>query len=593
MVRSPLSGAATAVSAVIVNQRKALVRLLVLVSFGISPTARAQLQDDPALRPIDPPLRLHGAGQLGESLDSLTPPPASAMAPAPASAALPTTRAVSLETVLVPLGFDLRGFKSLPDAELQAHYAPLVGKSVTLQQVADITQLVNETYAARGFPTCFAVVPNQDLAGQIVRVQAVEGYVRDILIEGDAGPLRERILAIAGKARDEHPLTRATFDRITALLAQLPGLKANLEIPRASTLEGATVMKVKVSLSHFAVAPGMVQSGTSTRIGAGLQEKSLTRYGEQLTLSLFPSFGSAQDRLYAVGALLPVSNNGLALKLDASEIQVTPQNVPVGSGAVLTNERVVKKISVGLAFPLMLAPDRSVLASVSVYGTRDRNTYTNPQNDRSVQIRSEVRGVQTDLNAVGTFSSDSLRAGASVVHGLPDAGASQDFVGAAPGLVPQQRLDFTKSIQNFTWVHAFDGTPVSTVLSAYAQETGHILPPSEQVFFGGNRFAAGYPIGELIGDSGYAASLELGRDSYFNLSALRFLRPYLAADSAHVHANNVTLLHDTTISGALGLRFGDTTRYTVDLSVGLPLGQLPAQGTNRPPHFNSNVQVQF
>src|SRR5690606_41863201 len=73
--------------------------------------------------------------------------------------------------------------------------------------------------------------------------------------------------------------------------------------------------------------------------------------------------------------------------------------------------------------------------------------------------------------------------------------------------------------------------------SASGQYSSDVLPNSEQVSFGAWRHGYGYPQGELAGDKGIGATLEINRRFTNSSTWLNNIQPYIAYDWARAWYN--------------------------------------------------------
>jgi len=131
------------------------------------------------------------------------------------------------------------------------------------------------------------------------------------------------------------------------------------------------------------------------------------------------------------------------------------------------------------------------------------------------------------------------------------------------------------------------------VVSGAAQYSGAVLPSSEQISFGGRFFGLAYPAGEVAGDRGWGASVEINRAFQVSMDYLKTVQPYLLYDTAKVYSNAGTLVHDQLGSIALGVRFSDRKYYTLDLAIARPVGDKPINSSSRSLRFNAAYTYQF
>lgn len=493
-------------------------------------------------------------------------------------------------------GFSIQGVASLPRETIVAKYQPLIGQTISVKQLMEVTGEVTRMYQEKGYVLSFAFVPQQDLNQGVVQVVVVEGHVGSVRIEGEMGPLRERLLEMLEAIRAEKPLRSATFERTNALLNMLPGLKAEVSVPPPTTVDGASQMLVKIARrSQFAISPGLVANGGAVRAGFSAQLRSLTPLAEQLSISAYPSFGEQKDQYYAASYSQLLGSSGLGIKLDASLSKQQPEDAVI-SGVRLHRDRRVERAGLTFSYPVWLQNVKGMAVTLGMYATDDRDEYRNPQNGATLAVHSQVRAVQLETVYSQTGASRTLKANLGVAKGFDLGGARSEFV--TQTATEEIR---TAGNVNVAFFRAFAGATLaqvlpasfSTVLTLAGQYSHDVLPPSEQIAFGAQRFGLGYPSGELSGDSGWGASLELGRTFTLDTRLLKMLRPYLMYDTARGYSNGFALTHDKLASVAAGLRFSDNKYYSLDLAVAKPVGQRPIQEGDRPLRLNASFSSQF
>jgi hemolysin activation/secretion protein len=122
------------------------------------------------------------------------------------------------------------------------------------------------------------------------RVVLVEGYVRDVQMQGDVGRVKGLLDKLAAKIQAERPLTRKTFERYTTLMTRIPGVTVQAQVPPPGTTDGATTLVAQASRKPFTSTLSTTEDNRNgTQALLGVSSNSQTAMGEQLTLSgLFP-----------------------------------------------------------------------------------------------------------------------------------------------------------------------------------------------------------------------------------------------------------------------------------------------------------------
>jgi hemolysin activation/secretion protein len=81
--------------------------------------------------------------------------------------------------------FEITGSTVFSDAELAAAVAPYAGREIRSEELLAASDAVTQLYVDRGFTTSGATIPDQDLAGGVVRLAIVEGTLADVEVTGN------------------------------------------------------------------------------------------------------------------------------------------------------------------------------------------------------------------------------------------------------------------------------------------------------------------------------------------------------------------------------------------------------------------------
>ncbi|ALD92514.1 ShlB/FhaC/HecB family hemolysin secretion/activation protein [Cupriavidus gilardii] len=490
-----------------------------------------------------------------------------------------------LSARLTPARFQIEGVKTLPFDQIADKFKPLAGKEITVAELLQAANAVTEMYQQQGYPLSFAFVPAQSFENGNVLITVVEGYVARVTIRGNAGPLENRLRAIAERLKEERPLTRASFDRYSSVLGLQPGVQVGATVQPPTTTDGASEMVLEVKRKPIAFGTGVDYMSPGVRAIATATASGLTPLGEQLTVSaLFPK-GRDDEEYYALGYAQPIGTEGLVARVNASHYRGVPQNATleqIGFNRRYVNDN--KRLGASLSYPLLLSARHSLTLSGGLYGTDQFERYTQAGTDRSVAIGTNVRVVNAELAYVQRKEGVSRSATLGLYKGVDALGArrennANDLSFLRTRLLLSQATDLPFGF--------------GMAVSAAGQYSGDRLASSEQISFGGRFFGLGYPAGEVAGDKGWGASAEISRLFGMDMTYLKTLQPYVMADVARVYSNSYSLTHRSLSSVALGVRFSDRRYYTLDLSLAQPVGDKPINADRRSPRINASWSYQF
>lgn len=524
------------------------------------------------------------AQSAGNPLDQL-PLPAS-QAPVPAQRAqvdvqTPAQAAGRMGQTITPSRFDIEGVNALPFAELAAFFAPLAGQPVPVARLVQAAREATALYKERGHPLAFVYVPEQSFDGGIVRVVAVEGYIANIRIEGDAGPSEARLRAMAETLRAERPLRQATFERATQLMARLPGLTVNATAALPGTTDGATTLVLAVKRRPYDISLGAdLRQPTPRAVLTGVINDPFIAGGQ---LSASTLLGNPRNEaLLTTSYTQLVGADGLALKAAYTHYRGYPDEA-MDRGSRIERRNTNRRAELSASYPLLLSGQRSLTLSGGFYAVNNLDDYRVPLTGTRLDDDTRVRALFAQLSYLDATATRSRSASVMLAQGLRGMGAlaeQRSNVAGVAGTNPA-KLDFTRLALDLSQRDRFDNQ-WGTAVSFGAQYSPHTLASSERVSFGNQRFGRGYAAGDAAGDSGWGLGLEVNR--LFKLEGgnwLKQVEPYVLAEAAQVSLKQGEPSPRKLRSLALGARFTDGKHYSLDVAIAKPTGDPSANNPLR------------
>ncbi|KZE29702.1 ShlB/FhaC/HecB family hemolysin secretion/activation protein [Crenobacter luteus] len=479
---------------------------------------------------------------------------------------------------------DIEGVAAIPFDQLAPFFAGLAGREVALRELITGTEAVTRLYQQRGYPLSFAYLPVQDFQDGVVRIIVVEGYVGELIIEGDAGPLEARLRRTLAPLLAEKPLTRASFERYTNLIAQIPGLSAKAELRPPTSTGGAGSLKLDVVRKTIQGGVGLEYNHPGARGIFSLSGQAQTGQGEQLSLTALAPPGRDHEKFYGLQYSQLLGYEGTQIKLEASDYRSRPETPLQLSGLTLRRELKNSRAGLLLSHPFLLSNTQSLSATAGAYLSRNEENYRVEENGTSLRTLARLTVVNAGFSFSRADRGALTRVGASVYQGLETAGARQELNAFD--------LDFTRASANLSrtddWPARF-----ASVLQLTGQYSRQNLPSSEQIGFGGRQFGRAYPAGEVAGDHGWGVSLELQRGFRPDQRFLKLLQPFLLVEHARVGVNRGQLVHDTLGSVAVGLRLTDSRHYNLELDVAKPTADVPSGLDSRKPRWNASYSYRL
>lgn len=517
--------------------------------------------------------------------------PADAYRPSATPVQVPDAGAAAAQPLLMDTKIKLQtvqieGGTLYPLNELAEIYKPLIGRQATLAELIEATRNITRRYQQDGYLLSYAFLPQQNFNDGVARVVLVEGYVRDIQIQGDVGRVRALLDKLAAKIQAERPLTRKTFERYTTLMTRIPGVTIQAQVPPPGTTDGATTLVAQASRKPFTSTLSTTEDNRNgTQALLGVSSNSQTAMGEQLTLSgLFPP-GDDHEHYYRLDYNQFINDEGAQLALSASRYRADPgTNVLLDNGLQLKPHRENDRYSIGFTLPLIAASNELLTAGSRLYAVNDKTRYKVVGFPLSVEERTDIRAL--------AFESDWRKADArqlrilsgGVYQGLDSMGAKSNNNAID--------LDFFRlrvsGVQSDKFFDNWQG-----VLSAALYWSDDSLPDSERAVFGGQNFGRGYPDDQASGDKGWGVAYEVNYSFNRDGNWVRILQPYVVLDRSRSWFNELPVKANNLSSAAVGLRFGDAKYYNISLEAAKAMSDEALDTFNRRTRYSISFSYQL
>lgn len=437
------------------------------------------------------------------------------------------------------------GSEVLTKEEISGITSPYIGQEVTLQNLYDIVNALNDLYQQKGYLTCRAYLPPQTIKNGVVEIKIIEGKTGNVHIAGNETTREDYIAGRIGLERgsisnindlnDDLLLFNATNDvqlRITMHAGEEPG---------TTDYVIAAYEPQKNYINVYVDNAGSESSG-EWREGLFWTDRSLTGRRDMLTMSGMRSDGTKSfSAMYSV----PVGRSGTKLGLSYSTNSV---HITDGELEDLDIKGHSNAYGVSLIQPLVVTENLRTEATLD-YG------YQNSQTD--------FLGIHWVDDTVKSYT-----AGFSMTN----YGASSliyqkhNFRIGNSENIANEEDNFTKYFFNGFWQKAYQG---GQMLSARldAQWSGDdYLTSAEQFYIGGMYSVRGYEESYLGGDSGYSASIEYS----VPLDKARTTSAYCFFDYGAVYGDSA--FDDHVLAGTgIGIKSTIDRKIYTNLTLGVPL----------------------
>lgn len=451
------------------------------------------------------------------------PPP---LAPVPTPPAVPESREFPTLKVLVK-DIELRGNTVYTTDQLQEVTAPYTNRELTTEDIEALRLALTLYYLNRGYVTSGAVVPDQDLANQILVIQIIEGRLAKIDVEGNywfrSSYIRSRVERGAGPPLNVQPLQEQLqmlqldprFERLNATLQ--PGLalgESNLNL----RVTESNPFKVRVEFNNFQSPTVGAEQGLVT-----VEDQNVTGFGDSLSVQYGRSSGV--NPILNVRYAIPIHPSDTTLSLQYRRFTFVVQQEPFKA---LDIENRAEIFSVGLRQPVYRSLQHEF--AVTLTGEHEVN--------KSFLLGEPFEFVAGATN--GVFRVSAARFGQEYTYrterqvltllsrlslGMGDvfnSSSSSSVAGSADGR-------FFAWLGEAQYVRQLETLRTQLVSRVTGQLTPDHLFPLEQMSVGGRYSVRGYREYALVRDNAVIASLEARVPIYANAAGrdVLFLAPFV------------------------------------------------------------------
>lgn len=452
--------------------------------------------------------------------------------------------------------------------QLQTLTSAYVGREIGGAEIYALAQALTTRYRNDGYFLSLVIVPPQSVAGGVLTLRAIEGYVARVRVEGDPR-LRERLQEIGAQIQATRPLSAEVLERYLLIANDFPGLRLRSVLSPSQTLGAAdltliaSVRDVEGFYSYDNYGSRYLGPGQST---AGLTVNQLLGINDQWRL-IGAGTGNSEMGYVQLSYTQTIGIEGVQLNASASRARTRP-----GDTLRAFDVRGYSDAwTLGLAYPWLRTRNQSVSVRIA-YDHAD--------------IRSDILGARVSEDHIRA-----LRAGLGwrVLDAL--GGQNTLDLDYSKGLGGTQEDDqlksrvgadgqFSKVTMEYTRQQPLGGR-WSLGLGLAGQWTPERpLLSSEQFALGGRRYGRAYDAAELVGDRGWALRIEPrhhGASDGYWLRAWQLFGFYDVGEVGRFGTQSAGIpWHQSLASAGLGTRLHLVGSATVQLEAAWPMTRTPA-----------------
>ena len=455
-------------------------------------------------------------------------------------------------------------YKNSDFSAVSARYA---GKEVSFQDLNAIAGEMTRRYRKDGYILSRVIVPPQDVTEGIVHFRAVEGHLSGVeLVGNDKSPDQSGLIArMADKIKSSGPVNARVLERYLLLIDDLPGITARGLI-RAGVDPGSSELVISIEEEKAEGSVSLDNRGS----------RFLGPFRGQL-VGAFNNFLGLRDRTTLRGITTAQSSelqffdvtHEEQLGADGARIRARATITGTAPGGRISNLDIKgdsRQLEIESVYPLFRSRSMNfdMIGGVSAQDSRTRLAGIEVARDRVRYITGGGHLDFTDgLRGVNQFDFD-------VAKGLGILNPTSDGIGRSRA---NGHHDFLRATLTASRVQDL-GRAFSMLLSGSGQTSSAPLLASQEFTAGGGDFGRAYDAGEIAGDNGIAAGLELRYSLFPDGDYLRSYQFYGFYDAARVF-NEAPVAGesktDSLASAGVGARFNMARDISGYVELGIPL----------------------
>jgi len=396
-------------------------------------------------------------------------------------------------------------------AEIEMLTESYRGQEIALSDLFGIADQLEARYRSDGYILTRVFVPAQRVGDGRFMIQVVEGFVNELLIQGDAGSARDLLEGYMQNVAEDRPLRSATLQRYLLLARDLPGITASGVLRPSGTTTGAAQLVVTVTkkpLDLFTQWDNRASKYTGpNRTTVSASGNSVLLAGDRLTGTALMTQDWDEQRYSQLTYSAPVGNEGArvegSVSYSTSELGFDLHVDEVKTKSLVAN--------LNATFPLIRSRDQNL----SLRGDLTWRVLNSRSEEPGNSFRTRDRITRLGIGAQYD-QTDSLLGitslGLDFYKGVNLLGAGRSKVGSEPNPLNSRAegvSDFVKMTMDLARLQRLFPN-VNLLLAFQGQYSfGDKLLSSEEFAIGGEQFGRAYDPGEITGDSGVAGLAEL------------------------------------------------------------------------------------
>ena len=469
----------------------------------------------------------------------------------------------------------LQGNTVYSEAQLHALYQNKLDKIITVAELQEIVQSITNYYRNNGYILTRAVLPPQHVAGGIVYIQIIEGYVDHVNVIGVPKGAKPLLQQYGDKIAAQRPLQIKRMEHYLLLVNQVPGVQVKAVLEASKTNKGASDLNLVAETKTMSGYVSYDTYGTRyigpNEITAGVEFDSIFRSGDSTQLNITRTTRPQELKFVEGLYSMALGSEGARLIFSANQALTRP-------GYILRPLKIdgdAFTVYTMLQYPLIRTRTQNLTLDASANYIDSRVLTLDPGLPLYTDHLRTLRfGANYDLSD-SWYGANS--ASAHIEQGLVILGATPISQGTT-GFTSRYGASghFTKMELQLSRLQQFGTSRYSAYFLMKGQYSLEPLLASEQFGFGGAQagLGRGYDSAEIIGDRGLAGSVELRMNLNPGKALLQAAQLYVFYDAGVIwNTKNVVdqLRKQSATSTGVGSRFYFTKNLSGNLLWAQPL----------------------
>ncbi len=448
-----------------------------------------------------------------------------------------------------------------------------IGKVISLQDVAEITQRITRFYRQEGYILSQAILPPQDVSDGVIDIKVIEGYISEVIFEGNTHDLEDFLAHTADVIKKSRPLHIKDLEGHLLRLKDLPHLNVTSTMRPSLYVKHSSALIVTLKKHYW---EGSISGNNygSDNVGpvqgtALLSFVSPLNATHKINVSGSKTYEPHELKLLQTGYTMPVGKRGAKVTLDSMVSRSQPSSQNFSSDLQVYGSE--DRLSLSSSAPLLRGRYHNLFANFDF-------TYRNVKSTSSLRLTNTMDRIRKVSAGLVLDFSDVLK-GMNIlrvdgIHGVPYLGATKRTQGtkSRPGGDPRfYMVNFLASRDQ----HLFG--PFSLYGLAHGQVSFSPLLAAERFRGGGMPYNKAYPNSAITGDTGVEEKLELR----FSQSVENFLKNYMLycyASQIHIWNRGLKQVGETHRQTLRGIGIGGRATFqggpTLELEYGRPTSGL-------------------